>query len=235
LKRSKRGSSVLGLTILTAILAIPQAALGGPPLTCHPFDIGGAKSLPWTADILNLQGSSDYDISRLADDTLALLQPGTPVIVRMETLRRAALYSRRDPLVAMDLLTKLKSRATGSEALARFDAGYFAETLRQADMTFKKNPNGSWDPVYAANAATGFAGYAWVQKAIELRGQDPDMEFAAALITSYPRQKSYDEHLRKAVSGAALGSLLAKNLVLHFGERGTTIADLRAKVATASR
>jgi len=234
MNRSKIFSLGLASTALAALLAVPRTAKAGPPLVCHPFDIGGAKSLPWTSNTWNLSGKEDYDLSRLADDTLALLNSTTPVVVRMETLRRAALYARQDRFVQKELLMKLKSRAVDAEAkghpdaLAWFDAGYFVETLKQANMTFR---NGV-EPVYASNAATNIDGYAWVCKALRLRGDDPEMEFAAAIITSFPRQKSHDEHLRRAVAGATEGSLLARNLVLHYGDRETkTIAELQAKLA----
>lgn len=240
MKRSKQGSLVLGLTILAGILAIPQAALAGPPLICHPFDIGGAKSLPWMGG--DRQSGRDwrgvdpnYDIGRLVEDTLALLTPEQPVIVRMETLRRASVYgawalrdrkvgySVKDEKVARELLDRLLARAKDAEAkgkqdaLAWFDAGYLAETYRQAGLTIDVK------------------GYDLVVKAIALRGQDSEMEFAAAIITEGGPSKTHREHFQKAVNGAADGSLLAKNLVLHFGERGATIADLKTKAALTSR
>lgn len=235
----------LASATLTALLALPQGAKAGPPLVCHPFDIGGAQSLPWTSNTWKLSGNENYDLSRLADDTLALLNPSTPVIVRMETLRRAALYAREDRSVQKELLLKLKSRATDADTngkpdpLAWFDAGYFVETVKQAEMTFQKNSSGTMDPIYAPNVAANIDGYAWVGKAIRLRGDDPEMEFAAAVITSFPRpglsqprlQQSHEEHLRKALAGATDGSLLARNLVLHYGDPGTkTVADLRGKL-----
>ena len=73
------------------------------------------------------------------------------------------------------------------------------------------------------------------QQAIALRGQDSEMEFAAAIITEDSPAKVHREHFQKAVNGAKDGSLLAKNLVTHFGERGATIADLRTKAAVPSR
>jgi len=57
------------------------------------------KSLPWTASTNPKDWNTrkaDYDTRRLADDTLALLSDQTPVIARMETLRRAALYGRKN-------------------------------------------------------------------------------------------------------------------------------------------
>ena len=38
-----------------------------------------------------------------------------------------------------------------------------------------------------------------------------------------------NEHFRRAVAGATDGSLLAGNLVLHFGDQAKNFAELRAK------
>jgi len=215
--------SGLAFSALAAALIVPPTMKAGPPLTCHPFNIGNAKSLPWSSQLWNLEGKPDYDVSRLVQDTLALLTPDTPIIVRMETLRRAALYSKRDPVIARDLLGKLEARASDSDgkgnpdALAWFDLGYLAETIKQANMTWRKLASGGWEPVLNPSAATGVDGYAYVLKAIKLRGEDADMEFAAALVTMYPRQqKLCDEHLRKAKLGAREGTLLAKNLITNW-------------------
>ena len=40
-------AGIIGLTMVTAA-AIARPAFAGPPLLCHPFDIGSAKSLPWS-------------------------------------------------------------------------------------------------------------------------------------------------------------------------------------------
>jgi len=93
-----------------AALMTARPALAGPPLLCFPFDIGAARSLPighgsWRAI------DPRYDVSHLADDTLALLAPQTPVLVRMETLRRATLYAADRPEVATALLARLRDRA----------------------------------------------------------------------------------------------------------------------------
>src|SRR4026208_1903074 len=84
------------LSIVIASLTIAAPALAGPPLLCHPFDIGNAKSLPWLGEKSWDEGQPGYKLDRLVADTEALLTPSTPVIVRMETLRRAALYARTD-------------------------------------------------------------------------------------------------------------------------------------------
>jgi hypothetical protein len=213
------------LIAIAAALLLAQSALAGPPLLCQVFDIGGAKSLPW-------QGSdwaavrADYDANRLVEDTLALLGPETPVIVRMETLRRATLYARKDGKVADSLLARLKARAADGEAkgkagaLALFDAGYLVETYRQAYQISKAVKDSYWK--FSQADPGSIDGYAWIVKAIQARGGDPEMEFAAALASEDPStgRKGADEHLRRAVAGARKGSLLARNLEKHFEHRG---------------
>src|SRR5256885_15919529 len=95
--------------LLFFFLLVPPA-LAGPPLICHRFDIGDARSLPWTSNTWNLQGNENYDIKNLVRDTLAILDSNAPVLVRMETLRRATLYARNDPQATKELLTKLHAR-----------------------------------------------------------------------------------------------------------------------------
>lgn len=225
---------ILRASAFTVLLLLGgMTALAGPPLICHPFEIGNAKSLPWGTGSEWRGIKSDYDSSRLVEDTLALLAPETPVIVRMETMRRAAIYaiwSQRDPAfhytlknanAARELLDRLLARTrTGkADALALFDAGYFAETWKNA--ADPRNPS-------------GVDGYSLVQKAIAQRGSDGAMEFAAALITSMSSDKTAQRaHLQKAVSATPEGSLLASNLVLHFGQRGQKLADLRASLNVA--
>src|SRR5262249_21279856 len=115
---------------LVAVTTAP--ALAGPPLVCFPFDIGPATSLPWNSTDRDYKGMrADYDVSHLTSDTVALLTPSTPILVRMETLRRAALYATKDDHVAHGLVDALVFRAkksanaaSGEAALAEFDAGY---------------------------------------------------------------------------------------------------------------
>jgi len=124
---------------LSAALFAAKPALAGPPLLCFPFDIGTARSLPmgtggWRAI------DPSYDVTRLVDDTVALLTPETPVIVRMETLRRATVYASADAGVAEALLKALQARAavpTADAPLAVFDFGYLVETYKQAKPIFK--------------------------------------------------------------------------------------------------
>src|SRR5512138_1909486 len=113
MERIKQG---LWLLVVTLVLTcVVPAAMAGPPLLCHPFDIGNARSLPWQSAGTGWNAPrSDYDTKRLVDDTLALLTDSTPVIVRMETLRRAALYGAKDNDAVRQLLGQLKTRADGN-------------------------------------------------------------------------------------------------------------------------
>ena len=206
--------TVIGMTAL--LLGFAASVKAGPPLICHPIDIGQAKSLPlvdW-----NQKGAGEYDVKNLTRDTLAILTPGTPVLVHMETLRRATLFARHDPQVANELLTRLHLRAVGSDAagrpdaLAWFDFGYLAETYKQ------------WMGKDEPNPARALDGYSYVKKAISLRASDPEMEFAAALITLEGPASDHQAHLRKASAGSGSDPLLARNLASRF--KGQMLSEL---------
>ncbi len=213
-----------------ALFLLVSAAYAGPPLICHQIEIGNAKSLPWVSHDWNLSGGENYDPRNLVRDTLAILDSNAPVLVRMETLRRATLYARRDPQAAKELLTKLYTRATAAEfagradALAWFDAGYLAEAYKQ------------WIGKEENNPATGLDGYAWVKKAIGIRGDDPQMEFAAALLTLAGPQDEHRQHVEKAVAGAKSDPLLAQNLSTRYmGSQTPTMADLLSSGPSAKK
>ncbi len=85
-----RQLTFVGVSLLTLVAPVPLQA--GTPLICHPYAIGNAKSLPGSdGDWKGVNPS--YDRANLVRGTLALLTPETPLIVRMETLRRAAIYA----------------------------------------------------------------------------------------------------------------------------------------------
>jgi hypothetical protein len=136
----------------------------------------------------------------------------------METLRRATIYARQDPQVAKELITRLQARAANSDAanrpdaLAWFDVGYLAEAYKQ------------WMGKGEPNPAAGLDGYSWVRKAISLRGSDPEMEFAAAMITLPGPDGAHREHTQKALAGAKYDPLLAQNLASNFNHE--TISEL---------
>ncbi len=210
--------------ILLALFGLATPVFAGPPLICHPLDIGTAKSLPWNGTAWDLAGNENYDTRNLVRDTLAILDGGAPVIVRMETLRRATLYARKDTQAAKELLTKLYQRATAGEAAGRsnalvwFDAGYLAATYQQG-LGKEQNP------------AAGIDAYNLVSKALALGGgKDPQMEFAAALITLQGPQQAHQEHAQKAIAGAKNDPLLARNLATRFlGNEKQTVSEALAK------
>src|SRR5713226_5506614 len=222
------------IALAAALLSIVGFAQAGPPLICHTIEIGRAKSLPWISHNWNLGGSENYDTKNLVRDTLEILAPDTPVLVRMETLRRATLYARKDPLAAKELLARLYARATSAEssghpdALAWFDAGYLAETYKQ--WIGQNLPHMTDDMRLDPNPAAGVDGYALVKKAIGLRGSDPQMEFAAAHITLSGPEAEHHEHAQKATLGAKSDPLLAQSLATHFiGPQTETMSQLLAE------
>jgi hypothetical protein len=58
-----------------------------------------------------------------------------------------------------------------------------------------------------------------VKKAIGLRGSDPEMEFAAAVISFIGSPRDHIEHVERAVAGAKTDALLAQNLASHFNRQ----------------
>lgn len=176
--------------LLSLALALP--ALAGPPLICHPVDIHGAQSLPWNAKAQGWDGAvHSYDASvRLIPDTLALLNPQTPVPVRMETLRRASIYAARQANLAASLAAQLDARAaaTSATALNQFDAGYWIESVRQASFIYRYNMlnPGEKDAWQIRKGLPARDGYPLIQKAIALGGA-PEMKRALSLIEEYRR------------------------------------------------
>jgi hypothetical protein len=230
----------LALASTLCLLVVQQAALAGPPLICHPFEIGKARSLPWNGVEGWRSPDKSYNIDRLVGDTTALLTPDTPVLVRMETIRRATIYaiwpedykvggSAKNEHVAAELLARFKARVSEAEAksdkktaaLALFDYGCLVESYKQSNW-------GSPKPSLAA----GIDGYAMIVKAIAQRGGDPEMEFGAALACMGKKREegggAYVAHVQRAAAGAREGTLLAQNLLTHFKDMGTTLAALRA-------
>lgn len=202
------------LLAFVLLLLAPLSLRAGAPLICHPYDIGKARTLPGGD---NKGTSIAYDRSNLVKDTLALLTPETPVLVRMETLRRAAIYTTadlrgwsksssytaEDRALARDLLQQLRERAAQAtedeRAMVLFDVAFFSETMRQTNL----------EPV--------LDGYALLLRVAELRPNDPDIQFALALAAAYPkREPQLQQHLAQARALAQPGTLIAANLQSHF-------------------
>ena len=245
MKIQKIPSIRFALVLAAAMLCFASAAQAGPPLICHTIEIGNAKSLPWISHSWNLSGGESYDTKNLVKDTLEILGPDTPVLVRMETLRRATLYARTDPRAAKELFTRIYARATAAEseghphALAWFDAGYLAETYKQ--WIGQNLPHMTDGMRMDGNPAAGADGYAMVKKAIALRslalkGDDAQMEFAAALITLSRPQEAHRQHAQKALAGAKGDALLAQNLATRFiGPKDPIVSEMLAKDLKASQ
>jgi hypothetical protein len=243
-QKKKLRMSILTGALLIGVLQLSGVA--GPPLICHTIETGDAKSLPWGSSADWRAVKSDYDLSRLVDDTLALLTPETPVLARMETLRRATIYavwSKRDREVGLksrndraadDLLARLMARVRESAGnnrsftLALFDAGYLIASYQQAGYQWKDKS--AANPEGYSMVSKALEGYAMVRKAAVHPGGSPEMEFAAALITSSPLQSTHRAHLERAIAGAKEDSLLARNLIKHFGKSGQKLAELRSQI-----
>ena len=228
--------------LLILALVAPLPTFAGGTLAARMFDIAGAKSLPWASGAWDMQAG--YDRQQLVKDTMALLTPQTPVLVRMETMRRALIYANGGKAgdeakfqtpgenLSRLLLDKLMARVEAAEhkgqadTLALFDAGFFVESWR---YSFDKG-----------KALPEVNGYELIKKASALQKTDATMEFAAALISLYRGdyrgdQSAYQQHLQKAVAGAEANSLLSRNMVRQLVGQGGTFEDLRAKAGLAQR
>ena len=204
--------------LLAAALLFSSAAFAGPPLLCHPFDTGGAASLPWGKG----WNAPDrhYDTARLRGDTASLLGAQVPVIARMETLRRAAIYASADGTTLRGLAATLDARVAAAKtphakALALFDAGYFSETLQDiARLQGYDMPGiGKVDIAALHRVLAKGDGSARIAEALKLRQDDVSMRFAAALVSAADERKAdYNTHARLARAGISGDALLARNL-----------------------
>ena len=208
------------------LIVLAGAALAGPPMICHNYSIGNDTSLPWGAD-KNSWNNQDpkYDAENLAADTLKLLDSGKPLLTRMETLRRAAVYSSKNTAAGLKLANHLMARALASEvkgqnnSLALFDAGYFVQSMKQMSQVSQMS-----------NAFSDIDGYDWAKRSLPGLQDKLAAEYALGLMqaeTSWP-----NEHIRRAVTGAQEGSLLAQNLVKHY--QNQSLAEVKRILAVKS-
>jgi hypothetical protein len=194
-----------------AVVSAAVPALAGPPLICHPFETRGGALLPWDAKGPGTNWNAplaSYDTARLTRDVVALLDTDSPVLTRMENLRRATIYAQRDPVLARQVLDAVMSR-TG-RAQASFDAGYLIESYKQAVPIRGKKGQPAWA---AVDETIKTDGYALVKKAMAMLGTpNAEMEFAASLMT---QGSASAEHRARASAAAANGSALAINLARY--------------------
>jgi len=209
---------------IATFFVLASAVVAGPPLICHPFAIGNAKSLRWISHDWNLTGAENYDTHNLSGDTLAILDSSQVPLLHMETLRRATLYARKDPAAAKQLLLQLVARAKSTEALSSpdafslFDAAYLTEAYKQ------------WLGERNENPANGLDGLPWIKHAMRLHPNDPQMAFAAALITLRGPEADHREYAQLATAGAKNDELLKRNLASHFlGEQSQTMSEMILK------
>ena len=207
-----------GALTLSMLTMTPHRVEAGPPAICHQFQTGGAPSLPWAEGSGWRRTVPTYDLQRLTDDTLRLLTPTTPVLARMETIRRATIYASTDARVASELLSRVLGRALDGAASgpanrqALFDAGYLVESYKQANLIYKHDmlrgaEKSAWQ---LRETPKGLDGYSWIASAIAMGPMDPEMEFGASRVTE---GASSQAHVRKAITGARVGTPLAATLV----------------------
>jgi hypothetical protein len=205
--------SLRRLMAAIALVSIANVAEAGPPLICHPFDTGSAALLPWGQGAGWNTPDASYNVRRLVADTTKLLAVETPILARMENLRRATIYAAQNRDTAFELLTAVLGRALTAQTagsrdpLPFFDAAYVVEAFKQARGLHRWNPprEGDW---YSSELGQ-LNGYAFIQRALTLAGNNAEMEFAASLMQ---QGAAAEAHRRRALAGAARGSLLAKNL-----------------------
>ena len=206
---------------LAAAVVLAQAANAGPPLICHPFTTENAPSLPWTDAPGWRATQAGYDVRGLTADTLALLGPDVPVIARMETMRRATIYTSTSPRAATELLSallalaKAPARDPHAAALTEFDAGYLIESYRQQSEIDKTDMLAAFARSRGVPLSTLY-GYALVENAIAMKTSDvAAMEFAASLMTT--DKAAAMRHRDSATAAATPGSLLARNITAAWG------------------
>lgn len=212
-----RKSTILAI-VLSLLCWYAGNAWAGPPLLCHPFQTNGAPSLPWGKGWN--QPDRHFDVRQLGARTQVLLAADTPVIARMETLRRAAIYASADGAALRDLSARLEARVQSAttpqaRALALFDAGYFDETLEDLVRLqgYDMPGVGRVDATSLRAVAARQNGDARIAQAIALRPTDAALHFAAALVASADqRTADQQRHARLARAGATADPMLSSNL-----------------------
>src|SRR5689334_23150191 len=83
------------LTLGALFAATTLSAAAGPPIICQQIQIGQAHSLAWDAGAFGAKHGA-YDRSSLVRAVSDALKAQHDPLVRMETLRRAAVYIARE-------------------------------------------------------------------------------------------------------------------------------------------
>ena len=198
------------LVDLAADVLFAAPALAGPPLICFPFQTEGGTLLSWGKGQGWNTPDRSYDIRKLVADTEAVLSADSPILTRMENMRRATIYAMRDPQIANDLLKAVTARAlrTTTDSRAWFDAGYLIESYKQA-VHIRDNGKPELRAWAAVDETIRIDGYNWVKKAMAMTAPSAEMEFAASLMT---QGSIASTHRAKAAAAAPKGSLVARNI-----------------------
>lgn len=213
--------------LVASMVMFASPALAGPPLLCFPYEIGSAKSLPWGSDAFKKH--KDYDIAKLEDDTLALLKAEKSALVRMETIRRAALYLDKDSGRAGNFALKLLAIAKDAEAAGKpnaaawFDAGFAGATFTQNGCHIKGLMVTEKGPV----------GYEEIKKALAITPDDAAMQFGAALVAFDHNQAAFKTHIQKALTLVEPGSDLARSMETNHALGAKPLKELKAQYAVS--
>lgn len=195
------------------------------PLVTWPIIIDNAPSLPWGNTDVWDGIDPDYSTAALAEDTVTLLTDQPSALVRMETLRRALVYGRKEPAACYRLLAALENRMDAAERagnidpVACFDYGYYVEAFKEAkwlDRTLVDDVN-SFD--YAVNLG------------IRIYGNDLEMLYGAGLMClEPPGVYPYVRYHKTVIREADENSLVARNFVNQFSWRGSTWKELQESI-----
>jgi hypothetical protein len=207
---------------------VGHSLLAGPPMICHPYVTENEVSIPWSPEKQNWSGiDPKYDTASLPSETIRLLDSGLPMFTRMETLRRAAVYTARNSAAGLDLMSRLLARALEAEvkgqpnSQALFDAGFFVETMKQLGQASKTN-------VYIT-----VDGYEWAKRSLPGLQDKLAAEYALGLMQAYASWPN--EHIRRAAAGAQEGSALARNLTARFERQSLTEVKKTLLAKSAAR
>jgi hypothetical protein len=202
------------LVACATLLALARAAAAGPPLICHPFETGTAALLAWGDGPGWRTPDPTYDPGKLGQDLPRLLAADTPMLARMENLRRATVYVLRQPQLAADLLHTLVTRAAAqgpAGRLAWFDAAYLIESYRQAEQAGEGALlSVSRRPATPYRELNQLDGYAMLAALAAREGQSAEIEFARGLMARSNRIAK--GHWDKARALAQPATALARNL-----------------------
>jgi hypothetical protein len=237
MKRIARISLTAAAPLLVSLLLNVVNVVAGPPLLCHPIEIGDATSLPWGDGTWQNEKIELTDADFVAQ-TLAILSTDAMVLTRMETIRRAAIHAAERPKAAANLMSAVRLRVSNDDtpvAMHHFDLGYIMAAYEQMNIVTEHNATGiTGGHRSSLSVPEGLNAYDLLEKAAKMAPRDAAIEFALALVTLSPSRAAHKKHLQNAISGAPEGSLLATNLVRRFGQDGQSLSTLKSSFGMAA-